>query len=212
MLQLPIFDSSGRQVGSYEIDADALAPKISKQLLHEAVIMYQANQRQGTFRSKNRDEVAGSTKKLFRQKGTGNARVGSKRSGTRRGGGHIHAKRPRDFGYRMPRKALLAATRMALAAKLKDNEVTLIDDLKFDAPKTKQMAAILKALHCDGTSLLVATVGSQPNVYKSARNIERVEVSPASEVNALHLLRPQRVLMTLAAIEQVRKRVTSSDS
>ena len=111
--------------------------------------MYQSNLRLGTAKTKSRGEVAGSTKKMYRQKGTGNARAGSRRSGIRRGGGHIFAKRPRDWTYRLPRKAVQLATRMALAAKLRDDEVTLIDELAFDAPKTKDMAAILKALKLD---------------------------------------------------------------
>ncbi len=141
---------------------------------------------------------------MYRQKGTGNARAGSRRSGIRRGGGHIFAKRPRDWTYRLPRKAIQLATRMALAAKLRDAEVTLIDELKFDGPKTKDMAAVLKALGLAGSSLLVTTAEHDVNVYKSARNIDRVDVSPVSGLNALNVLRPKRVLMTKAALEAIR--------
>ena len=152
--------------------------------------------------------MAGSTKKMYRQKGTGNARAGSRRSGIRRGGGHIFAKRPRDFGYRLPRKSLQLATRMAVASKIKDEQITLIDDLKFSAPKTKDMAAILKALKCNGAkSLLVATAAHDANVYKSARNIEGVSVSPVAELNALTVLRPQRLLFTKAALEWIKEQV-----
>src|ERR1700754_4244231 len=146
MASLTVFDRGGKAVGKYEIDPTELAPRISKQLLHDVVIMYQSNLRLGTARTKSRGEVAGSTKKMYRQKGTGNARAGSRRSGIRRGGGHIFAKRPRDWTYRLPRKALQLATRMALAAKIQDQEVVLIDDFKFAAPKTKDMAAVFKAL------------------------------------------------------------------
>ena len=104
MAKLPILDKTGKQVGTYDIDPAQLAASINKQLLHDVVVMYQANQRQGTFRTKNRSEVAGTTKKMYRQKGTGNARAGSRRSGVRRGGNHIFAKRPRSFYYRLPRK------------------------------------------------------------------------------------------------------------
>src|SRR5580692_1287157 len=172
MATLPVYDRTGQEVGSYELDPAALAPRINKQLLHDVVVMYQSNLRLGTARSKSRGEVAGSTKKMYRQKGTGNARAGSRRSGIRRGGGHIFAKRPRDWTYRLPRKALQVATRMALAAKIRDSEVLLIDDLAFDAPKTKEMAVILKALKLEGHSLLVATADHNVNVYKSARNID----------------------------------------
>ena len=126
----------------------------------------------------------------------------------RRGGGHIFAKRPRNWVYRLPRKAVQLATRMALAAKLRDDEVTLIDDLKFDAPKTKDMAAILKALQISGSSLLVATAEHDVNVFKSARNIDQVTVSPVAGLNALVLLQPRRVLMTKAALEAVRAKAS----
>ncbi len=204
--KLSVFDRSGKEVGQYEIDPAELAPRINKQLLHDAVVMYQSNVRAGTAKTKSRAEVAGSTKKMYRQKGTGNARAGSRRSGIRRGGGHIFAKRPRDWSYRLPRKALQLATRMALAAKIRDNEITLIDDLKFDAPKTKDMAAILKALGLDSASLLVTTAEHDTNVYKSARNIHQVTVSPVAGLNAWVLLAPRRVLMTKAALEAVRTR------
>ena len=204
MASLTIYDQTGKSVGKYDIEPTDLAPRINKQLLHDVVVMYQSNLRQGTVRTKSRAEVAGSTKKMYRQKGTGNARAGSRRSGIRRGGGHIFAKRPRDWTYRLPRKAVQLATRMALAAKLRDDEVTLIDDLKFEAPKTKDMAAILTALKLSGDSLLVTTAEHDTNVYKSARNIERVTVSPVSGLNALVLLQPRRVLMTKAALEAVR--------
>ena len=112
---------------------------------------------------------------MYRQKGTGNARAGSRRSGIRRGGGHIFHKVPRDFGYRLPRKALQLATRMAVASKIRDEQVTVIDDFEIQAPKTRDMAAIIKALKCDeAKTLLVATAAHDANVYKSARNIEGV--------------------------------------
>jgi large subunit ribosomal protein L4 len=209
VVSLPVYSRAGQQVGQYEIDPAELAPRISKQLLHDAVVMYQANLRQGSHKTKTRGEVAGSTKKMYRQKGTGNARAGSRRSGVRRGGGHIFAKRPRDYGYRLPRKALQAATRMALASKIRDGQVLLIDELSMTAPKTREMAGILKALGCAGKSLLVATAAHDPAVYKSARNIERVSVAPVSELTALCLLSPYRVLMTKAALDGFRQRVAA---
>jgi len=205
MASLPVYDMSGEKVGTYDVDPAEIAPRINKQLLHDVVVMYQANARQGSHRTKTRAEVEGSTKKLYRQKGTGNARMGSRRSGIRRGGGHIFARRTRDYSYRLPRKAVRQATRMALAAKLRDDEVTLIDSLSFEAPRTKEMAAVLKALKLDGVSLLVATAEYDANVYKSARNIEQVDVAPARELNALSVLRPRRLLMTRAALDALRE-------
>jgi large subunit ribosomal protein L4 len=209
MATLTVFDRTGKQVGNYDLDPAELAPRISKQLLHEAVIMYQSNQRLGTAKTKSRAEVAGSTKKMYRQKGTGNARAGSRRSGVRVGGGHIFAKRPRDWTYRLPRKALQMATRMALAAKVRDNEVTIIDDLAFAAPKTREMTGILKALGLSGGSLLVATADHNINVYKSARNIDRVSITPISGLNAWNVLTPRRVLITRAALDAFRSKSRS---
>jgi large subunit ribosomal protein L4 len=206
MVTLPIYDRSGAEVGTYEIDPEALAPKISQQLLHDVVVMYQANRRQGTHRTKDRSDVAGTTKKMYRQKGTGNARAGSRRAPQRRGGYHVFALRPRDYGYRLPRKAVQAATRMAIARKLQSQDVVVIDELAFSQPRTKEMAGILKALKLEGTSTLVATAGLDPNVYKSARNIDRVTVSPVRELNALAVLTPRKLLVTKAALDVIKER------
>ncbi len=158
--------------------------------------------------------VAGSTKKMYKQKGTGNARAGSKRSGIRRGGGHIFAKVNRDYGYRLPRKALQTATRMALAAKVRDEELVIIDELSFAEPKTKDMVSVIKHVGCDGGSLLVATAGYDSKVYRSARNLAGVAVAPAGEINAYSVLRSRRVLVTKAALDALvasaKAHVTSS--
>ena len=209
-MNLAVYDMSGKQVGSYEIDPAEIAPSVNKQLLHDAVVMYQANQRQGTFRTKSRGEVAGSTKKLYRQKGTGNARAGGRRSGTRRGGGHIFAKRPRDFGWRMPRKSLQAATRMALAARLADDEVKLVSGLDMAAPKTAAVAKLLKALGLAENSVLVAPEKHSDMLWKSARNIDGVSVSPVGDLNAWSILQPRAVLMTTGAIDAFRASVKES--
>jgi len=206
-VNLAVYDISGKQVGSYEIDPAELAPSVNKQLLHDAVVMYQANQRQGTFRTKNRGEVAGSTKKLYKQKGTGNARAGARRSGTRRGGGHIFAKRPRDFGWRMPKKALRAATRMALAARLADDEVKLVSGFDLGSPKTAVVAKLLKTLGIAEKTVLVSPAAHDDMLWKSARNIDGVSVAPVADLNAWSLLQPRAVVMTTAAIDAFRASV-----
>ncbi len=210
MPSIPIYDRTGKEVGAYSIGPEDLAPRINKQLLHEAVVMYQANLRQGTFKTKNRTDVAGTTKKMYRQKGTGNARAGSRRSNIRRGGGHAKQKLPRDFGYRLPRKALQLATRMALASKLKDNQVVVIDQLTLAAPQTKEVAGVLKALKLDGTTLLLATAAYDVNVYKSARNIEGVCVSAVADLNALSVLQPRKLLVTKDALDAFKARVLAA--
>ncbi len=205
MASLPVYDQAGKKVGSYDIEPTDLCATIDKQLLHDAVVMYQANARQGSFKTKTRSEVSGTTKKMYRQKGTGNARAGSKRSGIRRGGGHIFAKRPRDFSYRMPRKALRKATLMAMAGKIRDEQVMVLEGLEMDAPKTSEIAGLLKALEISGTNTLIATAAHQPAVYKSARNIPTVKVLAVRDLNALALLHPQRVLITRAALDSMKE-------
>jgi large subunit ribosomal protein L4 len=212
MKSLVVVDREGKDVGRLEIDLGRLAPSINRQLLHDAVVMYQANLRQGTARSKTRGEVAGSTKKMYRQKGTGNARAGGRRSGVRRGGGHIHAVRPRDYSYRLPRKALRLATRMALASRIQDDQVVVIDDLSFEKPATQEMAGILRALGLSRISTLVTTNHYDLNVYRSARNIEGVTVAPVAELNALALLHPRKILITKAALVEFQSQLSSSHS
>src|SRR6516225_9866300 len=129
MLSLDIYNRQGESVGTVEIDPAEFGGKINKQLLHDVVVMYLANQRAGTHSTLRRGEVSGSTKKLFRQKGTGNARVGTRRTNKRKGGGTAKGPKPRDYEYHLPRKAVRAATRMAILSKLQDNEAVILDDL-----------------------------------------------------------------------------------
>ena len=209
MTTLPVYDMSGAKVGDYEIDPQVLAPKVSKQLLHDVVVMYLANQRQGSNKTKTRGEVSGSTKKMYKQKGTGNARAGSKRSGVRRGGGHINARQPRSYYYRLPRKAIQAATRMAIASKISAGSVVVVDQIKMDAPKTKLLAAALKAMGLEGQTKTLAIGGLDRNVYLSGRNIEGLVISPVADLNALTVLRPKKLIMTREALDWIKARATA---
>jgi len=210
MATLPVYDKSGSEVGSYDVDPTTIAANINKQLLHDVVIMYQANSRQGSFGTKSRGMVRGSGHKMYRQKGTGNARAGSRRSGVRRGGGHIHKKQDRSFYYRLPAKAVRAATRMAIASKIQDEQITIIDELAMDAPKTKDVAGVLKALGIDSGTTLITTDQLDRNIYKSARNISGVTVSPVSDLNALSVLSPDRLLVTKAALDAIVENASAS--
>ncbi len=212
MVTLPVYDQKGAEVGQIEVDPTAIAPRISKQLLHDAVVMYLACQRQGTKKSKGRGEVSGSTKKLYRQKGTGNARVGSRRAPQRRGGGHAMQLRPRSFYYRLPRKAVQAATRMAIASKFADGEVVVIDKLEMAAPKTKEFAAVLRALGLEGVTTIVATSDYSTNLYMSSRNVQGVDVTRVADLNALSVLRPKRMLLTKDAVEMIKSRSNEATS
>ena len=204
-LAVPVFNRQGESVGSVTIDPAEFGGEVNRQLLHDVVVMHLANQRAGTHSTLRRGEVSGSTKKLFRQKGTGNARVGTRRSNKRRGGGTAKGPKPRDYEYHLPKKMVRAATRMAILSKLQDKETLIIDDLKLPAIKTKEMAGILKALKLQGTTCLIGTAAHDAMVYKSARNIEGVEVAPAAEFNAYTILRQKRLLLTKQALEALRK-------
>lgn len=209
MASLPVFDGSGKEIGKYEIDPAEIAETINRQLLHDVVVMYQANARQGSHKTKSRSEVAGNRKKMYKQKGTGNARAGSRRSNIRRGGGHAFAIRNRDYSYRLPRKAVRLATRMALAGKIQDDQVMVLDGLSMDAPKTSVVANMLKSMGLEGKSTLITTADHSPNIYKSARNVPRVEVLAASDLNALAILKPHRMVIEKAAIDQLKEKAKS---
>ncbi len=212
MATLTIFDHAGKEAGKYEIDTAQLADRVNKQLLHDVVVMYQANLRQGSHNTRTRGEVSGSTKKMYRQKGTGNARAGGKRTNVRRGGGVARTIKPRDYSYRLNKKAVRLATRMAIRSKIDDGELVVIDKLGFDQPKTAQMVSILKALGLDRATTLVATADHDLAVYKSGRNISGVTVQPVRELNALSVLSPRKMLVTKDALDKIKDGSFSRDA
>ena len=204
MATLTVYNETGGEVGTYDIDTDQLAASVNKQLLHDTVVMYQANLRQGSHNTRTRGEVAGSTKKMYRQKGTGNARAGSRRSNVRRGGGVARTVKPRDYSYRLNKKAVRLATRMAIRSKIDDGEIVVVDSLSFDAPRTARMASVLKSLGLDGSTTLIATAEDDVAVYKSGRNITGVSIQPVRELNALSVLSPRRMLVTRDALDKIK--------
>src|SRR5438034_3464312 len=205
-ISLPVMNAEGQSVGTVEIDPAEFGGKVNKQLLPAVVVMYLANERAGTHSTRRRGEVAGSTKKLFRQKGTGNARVGTRRTNKRKGGGTAKGPKPRDYEYHLPKKAVRAATRMAILSKFQDQEAIVVDDLDLQEAKTKQMAAVFKALKIKGLTCLVGTAGRDEKVFRSARNLPGVEVAPTAQFNAYAVLRPKRLLLTKAALEELRNK------
>ncbi|MCH2213203.1 MAG: 50S ribosomal protein L4 [Fuerstiella sp.] len=209
MISVSIRDMTGVESGTYEFDPANLAAGVSRQLLHDAVVMYEANRRIGTVRTKSRGMVKGSTKKLFRQKGTGRARVGSVRSPIRRGGGHAFAKKPRNYNYRLPRKSLQLATKMALLSKFHDDQAIMLSQWDCSEPKTKIVAQSLKSLGVAGASVLLATDGPDSNLWRSARNIQGVRVLPAADLNAWDLLRHRNLVVTVAAMDKLLGRSSS---
>ena len=205
MISVAIRDMAGKQVGTYEFDSNELAPGVNKQLLHDVVVMYESNRRVGTHKTKGRGEVAGSTRKLYRQKGTGRARSGPIRTPIRRGGGHAFARKPIDYSYRLPKKAVRLAARMAVLSKFLDEQVTVVDSFSLDAPKTAAVAKLLHTLELGKTSCLLAIENHDPNVWMSARNIANLRVSPAGELNAYDVLRQRQFVVTRSALDKLRQ-------
>lgn len=204
-LSVPVVNRQGDSVGTVQVDAEEFGGTINKQLLHDVVLMHLANQRAGTHSTKRRGEVAGSTKKLFRQKGTGNARAGTRRSNKRRGGGTAKGPKPRDYEYHLPKKAVRAATRMAILSKIQDQEVVVVDDLSLTAIKSKDVRAILKALKLDSTTCLVGTSGYDKNLHLSAGITSRLGKLRADQFNAYTVLRQKRLVLTRAALDALRR-------
>jgi large subunit ribosomal protein L4 len=200
MIELTVYSTSGQEVGTMSVDEAVLGGCVRYALLKQAVVMYQANRRAGTAKTKGRGMVAGSSRKMYRQKGTGYARMGNRRTGKRVGGGMTFAKVPRDFSQRMPSKQRRLARDSAVLAKLRRDQVVVVDALSMERPQTKEFAGVLKNLKIE-RSCLVAVNGHDENVYKSARNVQKVAVLPVADLNAAAVLNHQKVLFTKDALE-----------
>jgi large subunit ribosomal protein L4 len=200
-VQIPVYSLSGKVVKNIEVSDSVFAVPFNEAVVHQAVIRQKANERQGTASTKTRGEVAGSTRKLYRQKHTGLARAGSKKSPTRRGGGVIFGPKPRNYRQEMPKKMRRLALRCALSAKARDKELTILDKLELGQPKTKEMVTILAALGVDSPALIV-TGKAEENVTKSSRNLAGVKTMPANILNVVDILTYKRLLMTEAAVRR----------
>lgn len=198
MIDLAVYNTEGKEVDSLKVDESAFGGSIRYPLLKQAIVMYHANKRVGTAATKGRSMVKGSGRKLFRQKGTGNARVGNSRTGKRVGGGVTFAKRARDFGKRMPKKQRRLARNSAILAKLLSNNVVVVDGLSFEKPKTKDFSGVLSNLKIE-RSCLVTTGDYDDNLCKSARNLPRVEVLPVELLNAGDICSHSKMLFTKEA-------------
>lgn len=204
-MKVDVLNAKGETIGAVEIDPADFGGSINKQLLHDVVVMHQANQRAGTHSTLRRGEVAGSTKKLFRQKGTGNARVGTRRTNKRRGGGTAKGPKPRDYEFHMPKKAVRLARKMAILSKFQDNEAVIIDTLASNDGKTKGMAGVLKNLKLNGQTLLIGVAKPDDKTFRSARNIRGVDFYPVADFNTYTILKRKRLLLTKDALEALRQ-------
>ena len=200
-MKVPVYNSTGEEVDNIEISELVFNTPFNQAVVHQAMLRQRANARQGTASTKTRSEVSGSTRKLFRQKGTGRARAGSIKSPLRQGGGVIFGPKPRSYRQAMPKKMRQLALRCVLSEKARDKELVVVDELKFEGPGTKEMAGILKALGVDSSALIV-TSESEENITKSARNLPVVKTMPADLLNVVDLLSKRKLLMTVPAVRK----------
>ncbi len=205
MVEVPVYSAEGKQVGRMSVDEAHLGSRVHPKLLKQAIVMYQANRRQGTAATKSRGMVAGSTRKLYRQKGTGRARVGSARTPQRRGGGRAFAKRPRHYGKRMPKRMRRLACRNAILAKILAQDVLIVDKLSFEQPKTKELRSVLGAIDATGGCVLALEAPDQ-SIFRSARNIPKTDVRPVADLNAYDVLRRKKLIFTKPAFEMLTSR------
>src|SRR5271166_2187998 len=223
MLTIPVYNPAGEQVGQETIDPADFGGAINKQLLHDVVLMHLAARRVGTVNTRGRADVAGSGKKLFRQKGTGNARVGPKRTHKRKGGGVAFARRNRDYRYSMPKKSMRLAVLMALLSKFQDRQALVLDGLTASEPRTREIVKVFSAIRrpdlsedeaaesvgetkaearkrtLDRRSILLGLPAHNPILHRSARNIEGVKVAPVAEFNTYDILRQRYLVLTREA-------------
>ena len=196
MPKVSVVDLNNNPVGEIELADAVFSAEVNEALLYEAVRHYLAERRSGTHKVKTRHEVAGSGKKLWKQKGTGRARMGSVRSPVWRHGGTVHGPVPRDYGYRLPRKMQLGALRSALSAKLRDGELIVVASFGFSEPKSKQVLAAVKQLGRAAKKVLFVEVADNRNLELGARNLQGVEVVRSHEVHPYHLLGAKRVFLS----------------
>ena len=201
MPTVDVVDLNNQKVGEIELADTVFAAEVNDALLYEAVRHYQAGERAGTHKTKVRREVAGSGKKLWKQKGTGRARVGSVRSPIWRHGGTSHGPRPRDYSYKLPHKMVVGALRSALSGKLRDGELKIVQAFDFAEPKTKLAKSTLATL--EGTrTVLVVDNGENKNLSLGVRNLTGVTLLETKDVNAYHLLGHKSVLLSAAAAQK----------
>lgn len=204
MTSLNVYDQSGQNVGQVEVGSDIYETVINQDVLHQVVVMQLANKRVGTASTKRRDEVSGSGRKLYRQKGTGMARVGDRRSPIRIGGGVVFGPKPRDYGYKVPKKIRWQAIKYALVDKFQNDKITIVDSFNFDRPSTKQMVNVMKNLNLSNEEkILIVLDEPNDNVLYSARNIPRLNVCVWNYLNTYDILWHDRLVFTQNALKNV---------
>ncbi|MGB8225895.1 MAG: 50S ribosomal protein L4 [Sedimentisphaerales bacterium] len=210
MITVAVHNRDGKEIDSLKVDEAVLGGHVRIALLKQAIVMYHANKRVGTAATKSRGMVEGSTRKIYKQKGTGNARMGTVRTNIRRGGGVAFAKVARDFGKDMPKKQKKLARDSAILAKLQVGNVVVVDEIKFEQPRTKDFVKILGNLKIDRSCLVTINEADQ-NLYKSARNIPKISVIKVSDLNAGDICNTQKMLFTKDAFLTVINKTKTAD-
>ncbi len=201
-MQIPVYNLAGEAVEQIDISDHVFGVPFNQAVVHQVMVSQRANTRQGTAKAKTRGEVAGSTRKLYKQKGTGRARAGSIKSPLRRGGGVIFGPQPRSYYQAVPKKMRRLALRCVLSAKARDKELVVLEQLKLEQPKTKEMVRILAALGVD-SSAMIAISEPEENVVKSARNLVGIKTMPARLLNVVDMLSHKMLIMTVATVRKV---------
>ena len=205
-MKITVKDSTGKDQGELEVKFPLIEDGRGTQAVHDTVVAYQAAQRMGTASTKTMGEVAGSGKKPWRQKGTGRARAGSFASPLWRGGGVVFGPKPRDFSKKVSRKTKQLALRKALSERLKAGDVVLVEDLKLESAKTKDFVSVLSALELKGSALIVAQT-TDKNLTLASRNVPNVALATSESLNTYDVLRPDKLVFTRGAFEQVEARL-----
>jgi large subunit ribosomal protein L4 len=201
-MKVPVYNMAGKKVDDIDLPATVFEAKINRGLMHQALVRQMANARLGTHKAKGRSEVSRTTAKAYRQKGTGNARHGSRRAPIFVGGGVAHGPTPRKYTKKMPRQMRRAALRSALSVKAENGDIIILDEVNFSTPKTKEVVTLVENV-ADGKSALLLLAERNENLEKSARNMEDVKTLRAGYLNIRDLLGYEKILMPLAALDVV---------
>jgi len=203
-MEIAVFNTAGQETGrNVELSTEIYAVEPNDHAIYLDVKQHMANQRQGTHKAKDRGEIAGSTRKIKRQKGTGGARAGSRKSGTIRGGGRIFGPRPRDYSFKLNKKLKELARKSALTYKAQANEIMVMEDFSFEAPKTKEFLAIQNNLKINDKKSLIVLSEANKNIYLSSRNLQNVEIVIASELSTYKIMRAQKIILVESSVIKV---------
>ena len=203
MANVKVFNMSGTEVGSIDLNDDIFAVEVNEHVMHQAVVQYLANQRQGTQSALTRSEVRGGGRKPWRQKGTGRARQGSIRAPQWTGGGVVFAPKPRDYSFKLNKKVKRLALKSALTTKVNEGSFVVFDELSFKEAKTKEFAAVLKSVNVD--KALVVLEDGNKNAVLSARNIPSVKTASVNTINVYDIIKYDSMVVTKAAVEKMQE-------